>query len=84
MAGIPEEHREKVKQYFSRVQSITNQLKADMANNGASIALISQQDNSISIMANQIAADQLGFSYYPWPFSNIEPSHFEPIGEQNG
>jgi hypothetical protein len=46
--------------------------------------IISEQSDAIAIMANKVATDQLGYSYYPWPFSNIEPDHYEEIGEQNG
>jgi hypothetical protein len=84
MAGIPEEHKEKVRAYFNRVQTITNEMKANLANNGATAMIISEQSDAIAIMANKVATDQLGYSYYPWPFSNIEPDHFEPTGEQNG
>jgi len=84
MASIPEEHRLKVIQYFERVQDLSNRMKADMANNGATVPMIAAADPDITLMANKIASEQLGFSYYPWPFTNLEPTHYEPIGEQNG
>jgi hypothetical protein len=82
--AVPEEHREKVMQYFARVEYISNQIKADMSKNPVMAATIVEKDIEITRLANQFAAEQLGFSYYPWPFSDTEPDHYEPIGEQNG
>lgn len=82
--AIPEEHREQVLQYFELVETISNLMKAEMFNNVSQAPLLAQVENQILLEANTKAAEILGFSYYPWPFTNLEPTHYEPIGEQNG
>ena len=82
--AVPEEHRQRVMQYFARVEYIANQIKADMSKNPIMAESIQEKDTEILLLANRFAEEQLGFSYYPWPFTDTEPTHYEPIGEQNG
>ena len=53
MAGIPEEHKLKVVQYFEKVQELSNRMKADMANNGATAPMIAAADPDTASRLNR-------------------------------
>ena len=82
--AVPEEHKEKVRQYFERVELIATKIKGAMLKSPALSVNIEDKDSEILLLANKQAAEELGFSYHPWPFGETSGTHFEPIGEQNG
>ena len=79
--AIPVEHREQVVQYFELVDTIAKVMMAEMFHNVSQAPLLAQVENQIYIEANAKAAEQLGFSYYPWPFGETSGTHYEGIGE---
>jgi hypothetical protein len=81
---VPVEHRIQVRQYFERVEIIANKIRSAMAKSPVLGLTIAEKDTEILLLANKQAAEELGFSYHPWPFSDTEPTHYEEIGEQNG
>jgi hypothetical protein len=81
---VPVEHRVQVRQYFERVELIASKIRSAMAKSPALGLTIAEKDTEILLLANKQAAEELGFSYHPWPFSDTEPTHYEEIGEQNG
>jgi len=81
---VPVEHRIRVRQYFERVEIIANRIRSAMLKSPALSATIAEKDTEILLLANKQAAEELGFSYHPWPFLDTEPTHYEELGEQNG
>jgi hypothetical protein len=81
---VPVEHRVQVRQYFERVESIANKIRGAMLKSPVLAATIAEKDTEILLLANKQAAEELGFSYHPWPFSDTEPTHYEELGEQDG
>jgi len=79
--AIPVEHREQVVQYFELVDTIAKLMMAEMFNNVSQAPLLAQVENQIYLEANAKAAEQLGFSYHPWPFGETSETHFETTGE---
>lgn len=79
--AIPVEHREQVIQYFELVETIAKVMMAEMFHNVSQAPLLAQVENQIFLEANAKAAEQLGFSYYPWPFGETSESHYEGLGE---
>jgi hypothetical protein len=82
--AIPVEHREQVVKYFELVDTISNLMKAEMFKNMSQAPLLAQVETQILLDANAKAAEQLGYSYYPWPFGETSETHYVETGEQNG
>lgn len=81
--AIPEEHKEKVLQYFDAVERIIAKLKKDYADQGMSEADLLANETNITIQANGLAKEILGFSYYPWPFAIDESKIINLDGNTN-